>query len=164
MKHQTLCAARFVTIGAILMGLVVQSATVSAFAQFAVPDSRIGQEFSTPPRPSPSARVRHHLRGPDSEQAGDSLHRRGGWRAGSGHLAHPRTRRFAPRPRWSSPRCSRRLSWPPTTSSGRTWRISFSSPRADCRCRSTGSNGSERRRWLCAGMPSTPCPGPRTRP
>lgn len=40
MNHQRYVLLSF-TIGAILIGLVVQSATVSAFAQFAVPDSRI---------------------------------------------------------------------------------------------------------------------------
>ena len=40
MNHQRYVLLAF-TLGAILMGLVVQSAAVSAFAQFAVPDSRI---------------------------------------------------------------------------------------------------------------------------
>lgn len=40
MNHQRYVLLSF-TLGAILMGLVVQSATVSAFAQFAFPDSRL---------------------------------------------------------------------------------------------------------------------------
>lgn len=46
MKHQRYVLLAF-TIGAILMGLVVQSATVSAFAQFAFPDSRIAGIVNT---------------------------------------------------------------------------------------------------------------------
>lgn len=46
MNHQRYVLLSF-TLGAILMGLVVQSATVSAFAQFALPDSRLAGLLNT---------------------------------------------------------------------------------------------------------------------